>query len=1218
MDLFDLNLFRMSPKEASQTDPMQRLMLQTAYEALESAGYGADSTVNVGTYYGQGGDDYRQVNSGQDVDINYITGGIRAFGPGRVSHHFGWKGPSMTVDTACSASAVAIHQACSALKMGECDMALAGGANLLTCSDMFAGLSRASFLSQTGSCKTWDESADGYCRADAVATIVLKRVDNALKDGDNILGVIRSIATNHAADAVSITQPHADTQATLFQRVLESAGLTSDDIDHVEMHGTGTQAGDIAETSSVASLVEKPRPHPLYLGAVKANVGHSEAASGITSLIKSVLLIRHGIIPRHVGIKTKINSKLPPLGELNIRINMENVPFKPCNKDGIRRILINNFNATGGSTAMLLEEYVPKSKVGCDPRDAHIMAISAASQTSLHRGIEQLISHLESSEVKIPDLSYTLTARRMHHNYRFAFVASTKDDVLLKLRSKCNAKRGSMSSAAFVFTGQASQYAGMGHQLYSTSRIFQDSILASESICQSLGLPSFIDQIKDPKVEMKSYGPAQSQLALLALELALASLLESWGIIPSMVMGHSLGEYTALCVSQVLSHTDALYLVGKRALLLESKCSFDYGMIAVKSSASSVKHMLPQTCEIACINGPDMTIVSGPVLDIKRLNEILKNQRTKATILGVSHAFHSAQMDALLPEYGEILRGIDFGKPQIPVLSTLLGKVVEEQGVFNAQYMIRQTREKVDFHGSLQTPQVRGWEFFWIEVGPNPVCTTMIASSLGTEAKVAAIMDSKKTNWVSIGNFLSEFYAAGGNPLWSRYHAEYRHALSLIEIPTYAFDLTSHFIPYTGDWQIKKNQTVQDYREDIQSGTLHRLESDEFAVQCRKMDFISLFGQEETRRVIKACPVKDVPVFPSSLLAAMALAAASKFQEEATDLSLELPKPLKYLTDSYPSIKLTACQSDDHIDMFFASNEDQIADGRVTFGSSEERAAEVRESAYLSQTRIDMPIKSVPSTFIKAKYNECFQSLEEVVFDSNLGAATAKVKLQESQGPYACNPRWLDGLFHLSSLALRHTDDMTWIPHRWRSMRLAKPLTSGQTYHYFFRANSCNDQNSSGSLQLLEGNSLILSFSDIEFRSASHNCSLPTVEKSLESGLIDSAARTPNAHPMNYSTAGLSAKSEGEEDKSNSTREHEVDFLHIVVLIAAELGVEPTSISDDTLLDELGVDSLIQISIVGRLSEYVGKTLPKALLAEHNQVRALRLFFENMSFCGDV
>lgn len=273
----------MSPREAAQTDPAQRLLLLTTYEALEMAGYTPDGTPStaserIGTFFGQTIDDYREANTSQNIDMYYATGGIRAFGPGRLNYHFKWEGPSYSVDTACSSSAVAIQMAVSSLLTRECDTAVAGGTNVLTGSDMFSGLSRGGFLSPTGSCKTFDNNADGYCRADGVGSVVLKRVADAIAEGDNIQAVIKSIATNHSAYAVSITHPHAETQQKLIRRVLREANVRSDEIDYVEMHGTGTQAGDVTEFVSVINaLGSRTKENPLHVGAVKANIGHAEA-----------------------------------------------------------------------------------------------------------------------------------------------------------------------------------------------------------------------------------------------------------------------------------------------------------------------------------------------------------------------------------------------------------------------------------------------------------------------------------------------------------------------------------------------------------------------------------------------------------------------------------------------------------------------------------------------------------------------------------------------------------------------------------------------------------------------------------------------------------------------------------------------------------------------------------------------------------------------------
>ena len=379
----------------------------------------------IATFYGQSSDDWREVNAGQDIDAFHITGGIRAFGPGRVNYHFGWEGPSASIDAACSGSALSIQLACSALRSRECGMALAGGGNLMTASDLFAGLSRGNFLSPTGSCKTWNENADGYCRADAVGTVVLKRLEDAVQNNDNILGVIDAAATNHSANAVSITHPDTGTQQRLFREVLQIAGVKSNEVDFVEMHGTGTQAGDYAESRSVTEVSGNARGNrrPLLVGTVKPNLGHGGAAPGVTSVMKALMMMmRNSIILRHIGVKTRVNNKLSLASSTSVVIPLENVPFVPGpGSDGRRRVLVNNFNATGGNTSIVLEDFPERKKAAGDPRKFHVVSVSAATPSSFKANIRKLADYLIATpKVDLADLSYTTTARRMHHGYRFA------------------------------------------------------------------------------------------------------------------------------------------------------------------------------------------------------------------------------------------------------------------------------------------------------------------------------------------------------------------------------------------------------------------------------------------------------------------------------------------------------------------------------------------------------------------------------------------------------------------------------------------------------------------------------------------------------------------------------------------------------------------------------------------------------------------------------
>ena len=578
----------MSPREAAQTDPMQRLMLSTAYEAMEMAGIVPGRTPStkadrIGTFYGQTSDDWREINAAQDIDTYFISGGVRAFGAGRINYHFKFSGPSFIIDTACSSSLAAIQLACTSLQAGECDTAFSGGANVLTNPDIFSGLSRGHFLSKTGSCKTFDNDADGYCRGDGVATVILKRLDDALADRDPILGVIRGIATNHSAEAISITHPHAGAQEFLFSKVLQDCGVDAHDIRYVEMHGTGTQAGDGVEMESVSNVFaprnrQRGLDKPLYLGAIKANIGHGESVAGVSSLIKLLLMMRKNAIPPHCGIKGVMNKTFPAdLGKRNVNVALEKIAF-PRPKLGTRRLFLNNFSAAGGNTAMLLEDGPEcKDTEALDPRSMSIITVSAKSLASFKRNSQRLESYINNTpNLDLSSLSYTTTSRRMHYNYRAAIPAADLAHVSAALTTLKSAPPNPVSMTspqiAFVFTGQGSQYPGIGMHLFQTSKQFRSDLELFNDLAQSQGFVPFLGLVDGSVEDIQQLSPVAVQLGLVCIQMALVRLWSSWGIKPNCVIGHSLGEYAALNAAGVLSIADTIYLVGERASQMENKC----------------------------------------------------------------------------------------------------------------------------------------------------------------------------------------------------------------------------------------------------------------------------------------------------------------------------------------------------------------------------------------------------------------------------------------------------------------------------------------------------------------------------------------------------------------------------------------------------------------------------------------------------------------------
>ena len=828
--LFDPGFFNMSPREAYQTDPMGRLALVTAYEALEMSGFMPNRTPSsmldrVGTFYGQTSDDWRQVNAAQTIDTYYIPGTIRAFASGRINYHFKFKGPSYNVDTACSSSFSAIQLACTSLQAKECDTAVAGGLNVMTTPDLFSGLSRAQFLSKTGPCKTFDDTADGFCRGDGVATVILKRLEDAEADNDPILGVILGTATNHSSEAVSITQPHAPTQELLYRKILRHTGVDARDISYVEMHGTGTQAGDGAEMASISNVFA-PRSQGrlpsqiVHVGALKANIGHGEASAGVASLIKVLLMLQRNAIPPHVGIKGSLNTTFPTdLEERGIRIALEETSWvTPAG--GKRRAYLNNFSAAGGNTGLLLEDAPKSARMSDnDPRTTFVVSVTAKSAWSLEMNIQKLISYLKSHpNTSLPRLSYTTTARRTQQPLRISFAVSSISEATEALRSApakiTKPVAVNPPKVAFVFTGQGVHYPSLGKQFFEGSIQFRSDILDFDKIGRSQGFPSFLPLLDSTLIpDPTSISPFVLQLGQTCIQMALARLWISWGISPSAIIGHSLGEYAALNVAGVLSVSDTIYLVGRRAELLEKHCTAGtHSLLAAAASVTSTSQVLGRMKpNIACINGPRETVISGPTAQLMSYAKTLKAASIKSVLLPCAYAFHSAQMTPILEPFKEIASSVPFANAAIPVISPLLKEIVTGGDVFGPEYLARHARETVDFLGGITAAKGKGLvnqTIIWIEIGPTPVCSAFIKSSLGTEVVTVPSLHKDEDPWRTTSSGLSLLHRKGLKIDWDEVHSEYTSSHTVLDLPSYTFENKNYWLEYTNNWCLTKGEVT--------------------------------------------------------------------------------------------------------------------------------------------------------------------------------------------------------------------------------------------------------------------------------------------------------------------------------------------------------------------------------------------------------------------------
>lgn len=822
--LFDARFFHFSPREARQADPAQRLALLTAYEAIEMAGFVTDRTASsqrhrVGVYYGTTSDDWREINSGQNIDTYFIPGGNRAFIPGRINYFFKFSGPSVSVDTACSSSLAAINVACTALLNRECDTALAGGTNVMTNPDNFAGLDRGHFLSPTGNCKTFDDGADGYCRADGVGSVVLKRLADAIADKDPIFGVIRGTHTSHSAEAVSITRPLADAQEYLFRQLLSETGIHPHEISYVEMHGTGTQAGDAVEMKSVLDTFawdkSRPRNMPLHLGSVKSNVGHGESASGVTALIKVLLMLQKGRIPPHCGIKTKINHGFPTdFDERNVHIALTNTDWKRP-KDDKRRTFINNFSAAGGNTAVLLEDAATFEKTEQpDPRKHHVVAVSARSAKSLKQNLQSLAMFI-GSEIS-PDLlahiSYTTTARRMHHSRRVAIAGSDLSQIKRRLLDfalqdirPCPAK---VPHVGFLLTGQGAQQTAMARQLYEHVASFRADINNFDAISQPYGFPSFLPLVTG-SVDIDDLSPTIIQIGTVTIQIALGRLWQNWGLVPKYVLGHSLGEFAALNLAGVLSISDTIFLAGSRALLLEKCCiPGSHGMLTVRASVPELQEVLNEIpVELACINGPQDTVLSGSNSDIDKVSEKLSRINFQCTKLILPFAFHSSQVNPVLDELEEIAGQLTFHPPTISFVSTLVGNVVTEAGILGPQYIRRHCRETVNYYEAVEAAKAAGIidsKGLAIEIGTHPILTRMMKNIVGPDFRICPSLRRKEDTFKTLSESLSVLHEAGVPVNWEEYHRDFTMSHKVLTLPCYSWDLDNYWIQYENNFCLTK------------------------------------------------------------------------------------------------------------------------------------------------------------------------------------------------------------------------------------------------------------------------------------------------------------------------------------------------------------------------------------------------------------------------------
>jgi len=803
ISLFDTDFFGIPPREAKSMDPIQRILLELTYEAFENAGLPSQQlkTKNVGVFAAVGVSDYAQarLRSGnlEDIDVYDATGIPFATICGRISYSFDFTGQSISVDTACSSVLVAIHQANQALNNKEIDMAVIASANLLLTPEIFVALTKMGSVSTSGKTKAFDEYADGYVRGEGASVLILKRKEDAENNNDNIEIIIKSSAVKHNGTSNGFTAPNPQVQVDTIKEALAKTTVNIDDIDYVEVHGIGNRYTDSMEVQALHQAF-KNKQKPIYAGSVKSNIGHLEACTGMPMLYKIMAAMQHKTIPAQIHLN-ELNKDVD-WQNLKVNIPRENIDW--IKSEGRKRLAAINLAGYSGTNTHLILEEADVKRISDEIKAPYIFNLSAKTVNALK---DLAKKYLEDTTVfdayTLSEICYTLQQRNLF-DYRLSIFAKEKNDIIQALQdfleernnpnlfiSKDNENNGEI---VFQFTGQGSQYFGMCRNYYKEFDLFKNIIDECDTELRQYLEESIKNVIWNHEDKLLIHETKYTQPAIFVIEYALAKLLMSFGVVPTMLVGHSIGEIVALTISDVLDLKDALKIVAMRGVLMQNIPDNNGGMAAVFANAETINDLNKDNIvEIAGYNTANNTTITGDKNNISLFIGRLKEQNIKAVPLQVSHAFHSKDMEHIFIDFQNICNEIKFGTTRIPVASNVDGKILDNQAI-DSFYLTQQLRVPVEYLQSIRNIQQSVEPVFYVECGANPVLSTLGKNILPDKNIFWLYTTKPKTDDVQqFYSILQTLYVNGISVDWNLLY-DNKH-INRVKLPTYAWQWKSYW-----------------------------------------------------------------------------------------------------------------------------------------------------------------------------------------------------------------------------------------------------------------------------------------------------------------------------------------------------------------------------------------------------------------------------------------